>query len=178
MVFGKSIYISSSFVKEVLKTLRLIQLELEKQSEQGDVSNYQANGEFDLVNFSARRNVEYYSCCPEPYPDITYEIRLRRRPMFYVFNLILPCILINSVGEYIYIYILFSHIYCFVSRVEERIMRICNIAKLRDDTRLLYKGGTGSSVLIGSGGGNFIKALESYEGNDESLSHHLLLLLL
>ncbi|PBC34894.1 Neuronal acetylcholine receptor subunit alpha-7 [Apis cerana cerana] len=74
------------------------QLELEKQSEQGDVSNYQANGEFDLVNFSARRNVEYYSCCPEPYPDITYEIRLRRRPMFYVFNLILPCILINSVA--------------------------------------------------------------------------------
>lgn len=76
-----------------------VQLELERQSEQGDVSNYQANGEFDLVDFSARRNVEYYSCCPEPYPDITYEIRLRRRPMFYVFNLILPCILINGVGE-------------------------------------------------------------------------------
>ncbi|XP_076295169.1 neuronal acetylcholine receptor subunit alpha-7 isoform X2 [Lasioglossum baleicum] len=74
------------------------QLELDKQSEQGDVSNYQANGEFDLVDFSARRNVEYYSCCPEPYPDITYEIRLRRRPMFYVFNLILPCILINGVA--------------------------------------------------------------------------------
>ncbi|XP_066598780.1 neuronal acetylcholine receptor subunit alpha-10-like isoform X2 [Prorops nasuta] len=74
------------------------QLELEKQSEQGDVSNYQANGEFDLVDFSARRNVEYYSCCPEPYPDITYEIRLRRRPMFYVFNLILPCILINGIA--------------------------------------------------------------------------------
>lgn len=76
-----------------------LQLELERQSEQGDVSNYQANGEFDLIDFSARRNVEYYSCCPEPYPDITYEIRLRRRPMFYVFNLILPCILINGVGE-------------------------------------------------------------------------------
>ncbi|KAG7190615.1 hypothetical protein KM043_006702 [Ampulex compressa] len=74
------------------------QLELERQSEQGDVSNYQANGEFDLVDFSARRNVEYYSCCPQPYPDITYEIRLRRRPMFYVFNLILPCILINGVA--------------------------------------------------------------------------------
>lgn len=75
------------------------QLELERQSEQGDVSNYQANGEFDLLDFTARRNVEYYSCCPEPYPDITYEIRLRRRPLFYVFNLILPCILINGVGK-------------------------------------------------------------------------------
>ncbi|XP_011699499.1 PREDICTED: neuronal acetylcholine receptor subunit alpha-7-like [Wasmannia auropunctata] len=74
------------------------QLELERQSEQGDVSNYQANGEFHLLDFTARRNVEYYSCCEEPYPDITYEIRLRRRPMFYVFNLILPCILINGVA--------------------------------------------------------------------------------
>lgn len=82
----------------------LLQLELERQSESGDVSNYQANGEFDLVDFSATRNVQFYSCCPEPYPDITYEIRLRRRPLFYVFNLILPCILINGIGE-IFIYI-------------------------------------------------------------------------
>ncbi|XP_020285197.1 neuronal acetylcholine receptor subunit alpha-10-like isoform X2 [Pseudomyrmex gracilis] len=73
-------------------------LELQRQSEQGDVSNYQENGEFQLLNFTARRNVEYYSCCEEPYPDITYEIRLRRRPMFYVFNLILPCILINGMA--------------------------------------------------------------------------------
>ncbi|OXU23429.1 hypothetical protein TSAR_011454, partial [Trichomalopsis sarcophagae] len=73
------------------------QLELERQSEQGDVTNYQANGEFDLVDFTATRNIQYYSCCPEPYPDITYEIRLRRRPMFYVFNLILPCLLINGI---------------------------------------------------------------------------------
>ena len=41
----------------------------------------------------------YYSCCEEPYPDITYTIRMRRRPMFYVFNLILPCVLINGIGE-------------------------------------------------------------------------------
>ena len=40
----------------------------------------------------------YYSCCEEPYPDITYTIRMRRRPMFYVFNLILPCVLINGIG--------------------------------------------------------------------------------
>ncbi|CAG5075579.1 Similar to CHRNA7: Neuronal acetylcholine receptor subunit alpha-7 (Gallus gallus) [Cotesia congregata] len=72
--------------------------QLESQSEQGDISNYQANGEFDLVNFTAQRNIEFYSCCPEPYPDITYAIRLRRRPMFYVFNLILPCILINGIA--------------------------------------------------------------------------------
>ncbi|XP_021921237.1 neuronal acetylcholine receptor subunit alpha-10-like isoform X1 [Zootermopsis nevadensis] len=74
------------------------QLDLVKQTEDGDVTNYQANGEFDLVSFDAIRHVEFYSCCPEPYPDITYVIRLRRRPMFYVYNLILPCILINGIA--------------------------------------------------------------------------------
>ncbi|KAK8380230.1 hypothetical protein O3P69_016687 [Scylla paramamosain] len=65
----------------------------------GDMSNYQSNGEFDLVKFTAAKNIAYYSCCPEPYSDITFTIKLRRRPMFYVFNLILPCVLINGIAE-------------------------------------------------------------------------------
>ncbi|CAH0559898.1 unnamed protein product [Brassicogethes aeneus] len=74
------------------------QVELVKQTEEGDVSNYQANGEFDLLSFSSEKHIVFYSCCPEPYPDITYTIKLRRRPLFYVFNLILPCILINGIA--------------------------------------------------------------------------------
>ncbi|XP_064097725.1 neuronal acetylcholine receptor subunit alpha-7-like [Macrobrachium nipponense] len=74
------------------------QLDLMKQMDDGDTSNYQSNGEFDLMEFSATRNITYYSCCPEPYPDITYTIKIRRRPMFYVFNLILPCVLINGIA--------------------------------------------------------------------------------
>ncbi|KAI8438693.1 hypothetical protein MSG28_011109 [Choristoneura fumiferana] len=74
------------------------QLDLKKQFDTGDTSNYQTNGEFDLVSFEALRHNQYYSCCVEPYPDITYIIKLRRRPMFYVFNLILPCLLINGIA--------------------------------------------------------------------------------
>ena len=74
------------------------QIDLQKQTDEGDVSNYQTNGEFDLVDFEAIHHEEYYSCCPEPYPDITYVIKMKRRPLFYVFNLILPCLLINGIG--------------------------------------------------------------------------------
>ena len=56
-------------------------------------------GEFELEAYRPERHVVYYSCCTEPYIDITYSIQLRRRPMFYVFNLILPCLLINGIGE-------------------------------------------------------------------------------
>lgn len=73
-------------------------VDLIKQYDEGDMTNYQVNGEFNLDEFTAVRNVQVYSCCPEPYPDITFILRLRRRPMFYVFNLILPCILINGIA--------------------------------------------------------------------------------
>jgi hypothetical protein len=40
-------------------------------------------GEWDLIDLVVERNVVFYSCCEEPYPDITFHIVLRRRPLFY-----------------------------------------------------------------------------------------------
>jgi len=44
------------------------------------------------------RNVENYSCCVEPYVDITYTIVLRRKPMFFTYNLVFPCVLLMGIG--------------------------------------------------------------------------------
>ena len=56
-----------------------------------------------FVNFSSlgcpgKRNVMFYQCCPEPYVDVTFEIRIRRRTLYYFCNLILPCVLIASMA--------------------------------------------------------------------------------
>jgi len=40
------------------------------------------------------RHVTVYSCCVEPYPDVTIYIHMRRGSLFYVVNLIAPCFLI------------------------------------------------------------------------------------
>ena len=93
----------------------------------GDVSNYIPNSEWTLVRMHVDRNVVFYSCCAEPYPDITYTlqvtlqvhvvyvvqttgdttgthglpgditytVQMRRKPLFYVFNMIMPCFLIT-----------------------------------------------------------------------------------
>lgn len=45
-----------------------------------------------------KKNVISYSCCPEPYVDITFTIRIRRRTLYYFFNLIVPCVLISSMA--------------------------------------------------------------------------------
>jgi hypothetical protein len=36
----------------------------------------QENGEFVLQDFRSEYHMKMYSCCVEPYPDITYTIRL------------------------------------------------------------------------------------------------------
>ncbi len=44
------------------------------------------------MSVPARRNVKTYPCCPEPYPDITFNITIRRKTLFYSVNLIVPCV--------------------------------------------------------------------------------------
>jgi len=45
-----------------------------------------------------KRTMQYYPCCPEPYVDITFTIEIRRRTLYYFFNLIVPCVLIASMA--------------------------------------------------------------------------------
>ena len=45
-----------------------------------------------------KRNSIIYECCPEPYVDITFTINMRRRTLYYFFNLIVPCVLISSMA--------------------------------------------------------------------------------
>ena len=64
----------------------------------GDTSNYIPNTEWALVKLHVKRNVRFYSCCAEPYPDITYTVQMRRKPLFYVFNMIMPCFIITLIS--------------------------------------------------------------------------------
>lgn len=43
----------------------------------------------------AKRNVVYYPCCPEPFPDVTFTIHLRRRTLYYTHNIIVPCVMLS-----------------------------------------------------------------------------------
>ena len=51
-----------------------------------------------FLGVPAKRNVVNYVCCPEPYLDITFTIHIRRRTLYFGFNLIIPCVLISSMA--------------------------------------------------------------------------------
>ncbi|XP_053406310.1 CHRNA7-FAM7A fusion protein-like [Mercenaria mercenaria] len=63
-----------------------------------DIATYKENGEWEIVGAPAVRHVNYFSCCPDPFPDVTFYVTLKRRPRFYLLNLMFPCILMSSMA--------------------------------------------------------------------------------
>ena len=56
-----------------------------------DLTEFYMSVEWDILQVPAVRNVKFYTCCEEPYLDITFNITMRRKTLFYTVNLIIPC---------------------------------------------------------------------------------------
>ncbi|XP_069942981.1 acetylcholine receptor subunit beta-like 2 isoform X2 [Cherax quadricarinatus] len=57
-----------------------------------DLREFYMSVEWDILEVPARRNQEYFPGLPEPYPDITFNLTMRRKTLFYTVNLIIPCV--------------------------------------------------------------------------------------
>ncbi|KAL0110248.1 hypothetical protein PUN28_013718 [Cardiocondyla obscurior] len=57
-----------------------------------DLREYYPSVEWDILGVPAERHKRYYPCCLEPYPDIFFNVTLRRKTLFYTVNLIVPCV--------------------------------------------------------------------------------------
>ncbi|GIX66949.1 acetylcholine receptor subunit alpha-like [Caerostris darwini] len=67
-----------------------------------DLSEFYLSVEWDIMAAPATRNEKYYTCCMEPYPDITFNMTLRRKPLFYTVNLIIPCVGISGLSVVVF----------------------------------------------------------------------------
>ncbi|XP_042594179.1 neuronal acetylcholine receptor subunit beta-2-like isoform X3 [Cyprinus carpio] len=57
--------------------------------------DFKPSGEWDIVSLPGRKNEDPNDAT---YLDITYDFIIRRKPLFYTINLIIPCILITSLA--------------------------------------------------------------------------------
>ncbi|XP_065657580.1 neuronal acetylcholine receptor subunit alpha-10 isoform X2 [Hydra vulgaris] len=69
-------------------------LDIHLKNSTGDLTQMTKSGEFVIDDFKASRQSLLYPCCKTPYAVLTYNVTLRRRAKFYLFNLILPGVLI------------------------------------------------------------------------------------
>ncbi|XP_023995755.1 neuronal acetylcholine receptor subunit alpha-2 [Salvelinus sp. IW2-2015] len=70
-------------------------IDLERIENTVDLNNYWESGEWAIIDAVGTYNTKKYDCCHEIYPDITYFFIIRRLPLFYTINLIIPCLLIS-----------------------------------------------------------------------------------
>ncbi len=70
-------------------------IDLERIENTVDLKDYWESGEWAIINAIGTYNTKKYDCCHEIYPDITYFFIIRRLPLFYTINLIIPCLLIS-----------------------------------------------------------------------------------
>lgn len=61
----------------------------------GDLSKTEKEVDFYVTQFPAERHVVYYNCCIEPYIDVTFYLKLERKPLFYVVHLLLPTLIVT-----------------------------------------------------------------------------------
>ncbi|XP_048225407.1 neuronal acetylcholine receptor subunit alpha-3 isoform X2 [Perognathus longimembris pacificus] len=60
-----------------------------------NLKDYWESGEWTVIRAPGYKHEIKYNCCEEIYPDITYSLYIRRLPLFYTVNLIVPCLLIS-----------------------------------------------------------------------------------
>ncbi|XP_056620264.1 neuronal acetylcholine receptor subunit alpha-2 [Triplophysa dalaica] len=70
-------------------------IDLERIENTVDLKDYWESGEWAIINAVGTYNTKKYDCCHEIYPDITFFFIIRRLPLFYTINLIIPCLLIS-----------------------------------------------------------------------------------
>nr|XP_042902633.1 neuronal acetylcholine receptor subunit alpha-2 isoform X2 [Parasteatoda tepidariorum] len=72
-----------------------LQVDVMNRTSEVDLSNYVPNGEWELLDARIVRNVVYYSCCVEPFPDVTITLVIRRKTLYYMYNVVMPCMMMS-----------------------------------------------------------------------------------
>uniref|UniRef100_A0A3Q3ICS3 Cholinergic receptor, nicotinic, alpha 6 n=1 Tax=Monopterus albus TaxID=43700 RepID=A0A3Q3ICS3_MONAL len=60
-----------------------------------NLKDFWESGEWEIIDAPGYKHDIKYNCCEEIYTDITYSFYIRRLPLFYTINLIIPCLLIS-----------------------------------------------------------------------------------
>ncbi|XP_054827862.1 acetylcholine receptor subunit alpha isoform X2 [Eublepharis macularius] len=66
------------------------------ESDRPDMSNFMESGEWIMKDYRGWKHSVEYACCVEtPYLDITYHFLMQRLPLYFIVNVIIPCLLFS-----------------------------------------------------------------------------------
>ncbi|XP_030613907.1 acetylcholine receptor subunit alpha [Archocentrus centrarchus] len=69
---------------------------IDPEGDRPDLSNFMESGEWVMKDFRGWKHSVPYTCCPDtPYLDITYHFLMLRLPLYFIVNVIIPCMLFS-----------------------------------------------------------------------------------
>ncbi|CAF1203807.1 unnamed protein product [Rotaria sp. Silwood1] len=68
-----------------------------------DLEDYTPSIEWEILNLRAIRHEKLYACCVEVFLDLTFTCTVRRKPLFYIVNLIVPCVNISVLAVLVFL---------------------------------------------------------------------------
>ncbi|KAJ3587456.1 hypothetical protein NHX12_011053 [Muraenolepis orangiensis] len=71
------------------------EIDLILDSDFANLDDFKPSGEWDIISLPGRKNEDPKDIT---YLDITYDFIIKRKPLFYTINLIIPCVLITSLA--------------------------------------------------------------------------------
>ena len=77
-------------------TFDVAEVDLQADTRNIITKQYLNSSEWEITDAKRVRNSVKYRCCPTPYIDITIYITLRRKPLYHVFNVISPCLVLAA----------------------------------------------------------------------------------
>ncbi|XP_011227933.3 neuronal acetylcholine receptor subunit beta-4 isoform X1 [Ailuropoda melanoleuca] len=75
------------------------EIDMVLKSPTASMDDFTPSGEWDIVALPGRRTVNPRD---PSYVDVTYDFIIRRKPLFYTINLIIPCVLITSLATLVF----------------------------------------------------------------------------
>lgn len=76
-----------------------LQLHFHKKKELAELIYYRENSEWELLSANAKQNIVEYECCPAPYYHLIYTVHFRRKPLYYIMSLVVPCIFLSVIAS-------------------------------------------------------------------------------
>ena len=73
-------------------------VDLQNSTAGPDKSLYLENEQWDLMYSCFKRNLESYICCPTKYVDVTLFVGIRRKPLYYMYKLVMPIVLLSALS--------------------------------------------------------------------------------
>lgn len=78
-------------------------MQIKCMSDTGDTESLVHNGEWELEDLPCVNKTVIYTDTEDGWDEVNYTLKLRRKPKFYLYNLLFPCLLLTFIGLMVFL---------------------------------------------------------------------------